>query len=113
MSGGALVLALPPGRKLRDPAPGGRPGECGPLLVSRDRGAGPYLRQSHPVFRRRRLLVGADTPAAVLVHPADTPMTAADWQDPGAQSLTLYLDGTDAPDRAPTAATCWTTTSWC
>ena len=28
-------------------------------------------------------------------------MTAADWQDPGAQSLTLYLDGTDAPDRAP------------
>jgi hypothetical protein len=64
------------------------------------------------VFRRSRLLVGADT-QQLLVHPADTPMTAADWQDPGAQSLTLYLDGTDAPDRAPTAATCWTTTSWC
>ena len=27
-------------------------------------------------------------------------MIAADWQDPGAQSPTLYLDGTDAPDRA-------------
>ena len=31
------------------------------------------------------------TPSSVLVHPADTPMTAADWQDPGGQSLTLYL----------------------
>ena len=31
---------------------------------------------------------------------AGTPMTATDWQDPGAQSLTLYLDGADAPDRA-------------
>ena len=27
-------------------------------------------------------------------------MTAADWADPDAVSLTLYLDGSDDPDRA-------------
>jgi glycogen operon protein len=32
--------------------------------------------------------------------PAGTPMTAADWQDPGARSVGVYLDGADAPDRA-------------
>jgi glycogen operon protein len=28
-------------------------------------------------------------------------MTAADWADPSALSLAIYLDGSDDPDRAP------------
>jgi isoamylase len=31
---------------------------------------------------------------------AGTPMTPADWADPGALSLAIYLDGSDDPDRA-------------
>ncbi len=58
------------------------------------------LRRSHPVFRRRRFLVGADAEEVQWFTPAGTPMTPADWQDPGARSVALYLDGTDAPDRA-------------
>ena len=27
--------------------------------------------------------------------------TVTDWMGPGAHSVDLYLDGTDAPDRAP------------
>ena len=27
-------------------------------------------------------------------------MTVADWMDPGARSIALYLDGDDGPDRA-------------
>jgi glycogen operon protein len=28
------------------------------------------------------------------------PMTVAEWEDPATRSLTLFLDGDDAPDRA-------------
>jgi glycogen operon protein len=56
------------------------------------------LRQSHPVFRRRRFLVGAEAAELLWFTPAGTPMTAAEWCDPDARSLALYLDGADAPD---------------
>jgi isoamylase len=58
------------------------------------------LRQSHPVFRRRRFLVGAEAAELLWFTPAGTPMTAAGWRDPDARSLALYLDGADAPDLA-------------
>ena len=58
------------------------------------------LRRAHPVFRRRRFLAGADAAELRWFTPAGTPMTAADWADPGARSVALYLDGADAPDRA-------------
>jgi isoamylase len=32
--------------------------------------------------------------------PAGTPMTEAEWRDPDARSLALYLGGADAPDLA-------------
>ncbi|MFD1531490.1 glycogen debranching protein GlgX [Pseudonocardia aurantiaca] len=59
------------------------------------------LRQSHPVFRRRRFLVGAEAAELLWFTPAGTPMSAADWQNPDARSVALYLDGADAPDVAP------------
>ena len=58
------------------------------------------LRQAHPVFRRRRFLIGAEAAELLWFTPAGTPMTAAGWRDPDARSLALYLDGADAPDLA-------------
>jgi isoamylase len=58
------------------------------------------LRQAHPVFRRRRFLVGAEAAELLWFTPAGTPMTGAGWRDPDARSLALYLDGADAPDLA-------------
>jgi isoamylase len=56
--------------------------------------------KAHPAFRRRRFLVGADTAALAWYTPAGTVMTGADWSDGGARAITIYLDGSDAPDRA-------------
>jgi isoamylase len=58
------------------------------------------FRKEHPVFRRRRFLSGADTADLEWFTPAGTPMTGANWDDDGALALALYLDGSDAPDRA-------------
>jgi glycogen operon protein len=58
------------------------------------------LRQSHPVFRRRRFLVGAEAGELLWFTPAGTPMTADAWQDPDSRSVAFYLDGADAPDLA-------------
>jgi glycogen operon protein len=58
------------------------------------------FRQTHPVFRRRRYLVGAEAGELLWFTPAGTPVTAAEWRDPDARSLALYLDGADAPDLA-------------
>ncbi|HKE98946.1 MAG TPA: glycogen debranching protein GlgX [Actinomycetes bacterium] len=58
------------------------------------------LRRAHPVFRRRRFLTGVEAAELGWFTPAGTPMTPADWQDPGARSVAVYLDGADAPDRA-------------
>ena len=57
------------------------------------------LRRAHPVFRRRRFLAGAEAAELSWFTPSGLPMTMADWADPGARSLALYLDGADAPDR--------------
>ncbi len=58
------------------------------------------LRQAHPVFRRRRFLAGTEASELGWYTPAGATMTAADWADPNARSLTVYLDGVDDPDRA-------------
>jgi isoamylase len=58
------------------------------------------FRRAHPVFRRRRFLAGAETSELQWFTPAGTPMDSANWADPGARALGIYLDGHDAPDRA-------------
>ena len=58
------------------------------------------FRKSHPVFRRRRFLVGAEASELLWFTPAGTPMTGADWSDQSALAIALYLDGSDDPDRA-------------
>jgi glycogen operon protein len=60
------------------------------------------LRRTHPVFRRRRFLVGLDAQELRWFTPSGTPMTSENWADPGARCLVIYLDGDDAPDRADT-----------
>jgi len=56
--------------------------------------------KAHPAFRRRRFLTGADTADLGWYTPAGTTMTGADWSDPGARAIAIYLNGSDAPDRA-------------
>ncbi len=58
------------------------------------------FRRSHPVFRRRRFLAGAEAAELRWYTPAGTAMTGENWADPNARSLSLYLDGADDPDRA-------------
>jgi isoamylase len=58
------------------------------------------FRQAHPVFRRRRFLAGAEASELGWYAPSGAPMTAAQWADPNARSLAIYLDGADDPDRA-------------
>jgi glycogen operon protein len=58
------------------------------------------LRRAHPVFRRRRFLAGAEASELQWFTPAGTPMDGADWADPNARALAIYLDGSDDPDRA-------------
>ena len=58
------------------------------------------FRREHPVFRRRRFLEGAEAAELQWFTPAGTPMDGADWADPSALSLAIYLDGSDDPDRA-------------
>ncbi len=58
------------------------------------------FRRAHPVFRRQRFLAGAQAAELGWFTPAGAAMTGADWSSPGALAVALYLDGTDAPDRA-------------
>jgi isoamylase len=58
------------------------------------------FRRSHPVFRRRRFLAGAQASQLQWFTPAGTPMNGADWADPNARAISIYLDGSDDPDRA-------------
>jgi len=58
------------------------------------------LRKAHPVFRRNRFLAGAEASELRWFIPAGTEMTGVDWSDPNALAIALYLDGSDAPDRA-------------
>ena len=58
------------------------------------------FRKDHPVFRRRRYLAGAEAAELGWFTPAGAPMTTADWAEPAALSLAVYLDGSDDPDHA-------------
>ena len=58
------------------------------------------FRRSHPVFRRRRFLSGADVSDLEWFTPAGTSMNAGDWTDPNARAIAIYLDGSDDPDQA-------------
>jgi glycogen operon protein len=62
------------------------------------------VRKAHPVFRRSRFLAGAEASELRWFTPAGTEMTAADWADQNALAITLYLDGSDDPDRAADGA---------
>jgi isoamylase len=59
------------------------------------------FRRSHPVFRRRRFLTGAEADELGWFTPAGTAMTQGDWADPNALAIGIYLDGSDDPDEAP------------
>ena len=58
------------------------------------------FRRSHPVFRRRRFLTGAEAGELGWFTPAGTPMNEQDWADRNALALAIYLDGADDPDQA-------------
>ena len=58
------------------------------------------FRLAHPVFRRRRFLAGAEAAELRWFTPAGTEMTGADWADPNARAIAIYLNGSDDPDRA-------------
>jgi isoamylase len=62
------------------------------------------LRKAHPVFRRRRFLAGTEVADLRWFTPAGSPMSPADWADGSALAVALYLDGSDAPDRAADGA---------
>ncbi len=58
------------------------------------------FRAAHPVFRRRRFLAGAQAAELRWFTPDGTQMTSENWADGSALAIMLYLDGSDAPDRA-------------
>jgi isoamylase len=58
------------------------------------------FRRAHPVFRRRRFLAGAEASELEWFTPSGTPMDGGDWADQDARAVTIYLDGSDDPDRA-------------
>jgi isoamylase len=58
------------------------------------------FRRAHPVFRRRRFLSGAGDAAIQWFTPAGAAMDDADWADPSALAIAVYLDGSADPDRA-------------
>jgi isoamylase len=58
------------------------------------------FRRTHPVFRRRRFLQGAEAAELEWFTPQGTTMNDADWADPSALAIGIYLDGSDDPDRA-------------
>ncbi len=58
------------------------------------------FRRAHPVFRRGRFLAGTEASELLWFTPAGTPMDGGDWADPNARAIAIYLDGSDAPDRA-------------
>jgi isoamylase len=58
------------------------------------------FRKQHPVFRRRRFLAGAAVSELRWFTPGGAEMTESAWSDASALAITLYLDGSDDPDRA-------------
>jgi isoamylase len=58
------------------------------------------LRKAHPVFRRWRFLAGTEAADLLWFTPAGSAMNPAEWSDDSSLAIALYLDGSDAPDRA-------------
>jgi glycogen operon protein len=58
------------------------------------------FRRAHPVFRRRRFLVGIEAALLAWYTPSATAMTMENWADPNARALAIYLEGGDDPDLA-------------
>jgi glycogen operon protein len=58
------------------------------------------FRRAHPVFRRGRFLAGAEASELQWFRPSGIPMATADWSNPDARSVAIFLDGVDDPDRA-------------
>jgi isoamylase len=56
------------------------------------------LRRNHRAFRRRRYLTGKDAADLRWFTPAGVEMTSADWADPLARSVALFIDGATDPD---------------
>ena len=56
------------------------------------------LRRRHRAFRRRRYLTGKDAADLRWFTPAGAEMTSADWADPLARSIALFIDGATDPD---------------
>jgi isoamylase len=59
------------------------------------------LRRGHPVFRRRRYLTGKAAADLRWFIPSGAEMTDANWSDPGARSVALFIDGSTDPDIGP------------
>ena len=57
------------------------------------------LRSRHPVLRRRRFMTGAAADEVRWFTPNGTAMTDRDWSDPNSRCVSVYLDGSDDPDR--------------
>jgi isoamylase len=58
------------------------------------------FRRAHPVFRRKRFLEGTEAAELQWFTPRGTVMNDADWDDPSALAIGIYLNGSDDPDRA-------------
>jgi glycogen operon protein len=56
------------------------------------------LRRRHRAFRRRRYLSGKDAADLRWFTPTGAEMTSADWADPLARSVALFIDGATDPD---------------
>jgi isoamylase len=56
------------------------------------------LRCRHRAFRRRRYLTGKDASDLRWFTPTGAEMTSADWADPLARSIALFIDGATDPD---------------
>ena len=56
------------------------------------------LRRRHRAFRRRRYLTGKDAADLRWFTPTGAQMTSADWADPLARSVALFIDGATDPD---------------
>ena len=56
------------------------------------------LRLGHPIFRRRRFLVGSAAADLRWMTPSGTAMTEQDWTDPFARGVAMMVDGRTDPD---------------
>lgn len=56
------------------------------------------LRRRHPVFRRRRFLIGPAAADLRWFTPAGAEMTEQNWSDPIARGLALFINGATDPD---------------